>query len=129
MVFKKDNPESPKYSSENKVIKISISNVFMKICSQPSNQIYEVNITYIDPVTEDRKEFSRIIRGHNAHNAMAFCLVEAAEDVSRKSRSKINPEVDYAELTISAKPYEEIKENNLEDLTEKEPEELVLAQN
>ena len=56
---------------------------------------------------------------------MAFFLAEVAEDVSRKSRSKINPEIDYAELTITAKPYKEIKK--LEELPEKETE-LVLTQ-
>lgn len=99
------------------------------MCSRLHNQLYEVNISYIDPVTEDRKGFSKTIRGPNASNVMAFCLADIADEISRKSRSKINPEIDYAELTISAKPYKEIKknQNQLEELTEKETE-LVLAQ-
>ena len=100
----------------------------MIMCSQPHNRLYEVNISYIDSATEDRKEVSRTIRGPNAHNVMAFYLAEVAEELSRKSRRKINTEIDYAELTITAKPYEEIKENQnqLEELTEKETE-LVLT--
>ncbi len=65
----------------------------MLVDNIPLSKIYEVVINYIDPVTEEEREAKRKIRGLNAYDAMAFCLKEVADEVSRKSRNKADFEL------------------------------------
>ncbi len=92
------------------------------------SEVYEVNISYCDPVTEEIIEISKKLRGSNSYNVLGFCLSEIGGEISQKSRENNIPKTNIGELVITVKPCgkEDESELRLENLAQ-EKEEVVLA--